>query len=121
MFELFILFAVFLLGWVLGQIHAIARATEIIEEYTKSNGLNKTKPIITISILKIERIKDILYLYDVATDSFICQASTLDALAAMVKESKNIKLAGVIYDEDKLWFVDGKVFNTLEEVSIDES
>lgn len=131
MLELLIIVFLVAIGWFAGQGYAYWQVRDILRDYARREGIDiddeynikEPNPInkITLNILKVEQIKDVLYLYDVANDKFVCQAETLDALAYRVKEINYTKLAGVIYNDDKLWFVDGKVFKTLEEVAINES
>jgi hypothetical protein len=43
--------------------------------------------------------------------NFICQGKTLDELATLAKDKS--KIAGVSYNEEVLWFVDGEVKKTI--------
>lgn len=59
----------------------------------------------------VEDINGLLYLYEFTTNNFIGQANTLEELAVLVKDKSNI--AGVKYNEEVIWFVDGKVRTTV--------
>jgi len=54
----------------------------------------------------IENIDGLLYLYEHTTNKFISQGKTLEELAIL---TKNDEIAGVSYNEQLLWFVDGEV------------
>jgi len=54
----------------------------------------------------IENINGLLYLYEHTTNKFISQGKTLEELAIL---TKNDEIAGVSYNEQLLWFVDGEV------------
>jgi len=116
MLEIIIIFGAFWLGYQVG-VHLTAwRLRDIIIEAAKKEGLIiddnhniiqvDTKP--NVYELFIERIKDTLYLYD-REDEFVCQANTVEELATLAKQQKNIKYAAVIYGDDVLMFVDGTV------------
>ena len=67
----------------------------------------------SVSVKKffIETINDRLYLYEFGTNNFICHGNTLDELALYIKNKSDI--AGVKYNEDVIWFVDGEVRKTI--------
>ena len=54
----------------------------------------------------IENINGLLYLYEHTTNKFISQGKTLEELAIL---TKNDEIAGVSYNEQLVWFVDGEV------------
>jgi hypothetical protein len=58
--------------------------------------------------LVIEKIKDTLYLYD-HEDDFVCQALTVEDLAKLAKQYKNIDYAAVIFGDEMYMFVNGEV------------
>jgi hypothetical protein len=117
----FIIFIVGLfLGYHLGQMVLSWRLRDIILKEARREGLNiddeynvveqkDDKP--NVAQLFIERANDIMYLYDRKANTFICQATSMDELAKLAKEYKNIKYAAVLDQstEDVFAFVDGKV------------
>lgn len=130
MLELFILLCIFGVGWVAGQTSAYWKMRDIILDSARKSGIDlnddftvnkKSTNVRKLSIFKIEVIKDVLYLYDVATDKFICQANSIDELAQKVTETKYSKIAGVLYGDCNIWFVDGKVLNSLAEIKSNEN
>ena len=67
--------------------------------------------VITVKKYFVEKINESLYLYEHDTKNFIGQGKTLDDLALIAKAQG--KIAGVSYDEEVLWFVDGEVKKTV--------
>lgn len=61
--------------------------------------------------LVIEHNKNILYLFDSQTNTFICQGKTLDELALLSKQYKNITEAMVLDTKSNtiVTFSDGKI------------
>jgi hypothetical protein len=57
----------------------------------------------------VEKSNNILYLYNREDETFVCQGSSLEELAVLAKEYKNIKYAAVLHDDDVVAFVDGKI------------
>ena len=73
------------------------------------NDKNKSVTVPAIVKLRIEKTADMLYLYDYDKDSFVCQAPTVDELAKLAFQYKNIKYAAVVMDDRGYVFVDGQV------------
>jgi hypothetical protein len=67
--------------------------------------------LVTVKKCFIETINDQLYLYEHTTNNYIGQGKTLDELAILAKDQCNI--IGVSYNEEILWFVEGKVRTTI--------
>ena len=80
----------------------------IIDENYNIIETSGTDNQIVIHTLIIEKIKDTLYLYD-QQDEFVCQAMTLNELAVLAKQYKNITYAAVLYEESAYFFIDGVV------------
>jgi hypothetical protein len=108
------------IGYHLGQAVLSWRLRDVILKEARKEGIrvdneyniiedDEDKP--TVSQLFIERVNDTLYLYDREKDTFVCQATTVEDLAKLAKEYKNIKYAAVIdrHNSDVVAFVDGKV------------
>lgn len=55
----------------------------------------------------VETINDNLYLYEIDTNNFIGQGKSLTELALLSKDKADI--AGVKYNEEVIWFVNGEV------------
>ena len=105
------LIGAFLLGmWVMEKVifHKIRRA---LEEAGVDFEEESTVEVVKVKKYFIETINDSLYLYEFTTNNFIGQAKTLEELAILAKDKTEI--AGVKYKEEVIWFVDGKVKNSI--------
>jgi len=67
--------------------------------------------VIKVNKYFVENINGLLYLYEHTTNNFIGQANSLEELAILAKDKS--KIAGVSYNEEIMWFVDGKVKKTI--------
>lgn len=114
-----ILFIVFvaIVAYNMGVSVTAWRLRDLIYKEAKSRGLVteeeqeilEPKTSATVFKLWVEKVNDILYLYDHEKDLFICQATTIDELAKLALEYKNIKYAAVIMDDQAYAFVNGVV------------
>jgi len=70
---------------------------------------SKDEEVEVIKVKKcfVEKINESLYLYEHTTNNFIGQGKSLDELALLAKDQARV--VGVSYNEEILWFVDGKV------------
>jgi hypothetical protein len=127
MLELIIIAFIFWLGYNAGQMVLSWQLRDIIRAEARKEGikvddeynvLEDKKP--KVQQLIVEKVNNILYLYERDTDDFVCQGSTLTELATLAKKYKNIKYAAVMIDEEIYAFVDG-VVKTDKEVLKNES
>ena len=115
MLELIILVFVFWLGYQAGQMVLSYQLRDIIRKEAIQNGIDvdeefniKVKDNTPkVSKLWVEKIHDILYLYEDDKQTFICQGSTIEELATLAFKYKKIKYASVILNEEVYAFVDG--------------
>jgi len=106
---------VFWLGYQVGTLVTSYRLRYLIHKEAKRLGLDTSNDIriveeadpIVVQLI-VEKANDTLYLYD-KDNSFICQGKSLDELARLAKQYKNIKYAAVLHDSDTYGFVDGTV------------
>lgn len=86
-----------------------------IRKILKDAGVDFTeeKSVKVIKLKKyfIENINGLLYLYEHTTNNFIGQGTSLEELAVIAKNKS--KFAGVSYNEEMVWFVDGEVKNSI--------
>lgn len=61
-------------------------------------------------VLEIETHSDTFYLYDKKTNTFMCQGISLEELANNLNTFNKIKIAVVKYNQNLVWFKEGKVF-----------
>ena len=74
-------------------------------------GLMQEKEVIkTPSVLKlqVEQHGELLYLFDVDTDNFICQGSSVQELCELAKKQKNVLYAAVKHGDKVFAFKDGE-------------
>lgn len=116
MFELLIFIVGLYIGYHVGYSVLAWRIKDILIKEAKSEGIDvsifeEVKPTNTVSQLFIERANNVLYLYEKDMGTFICQATTVEELAKLAKEYKQIKYAAVMdeHTNDVFAFVDGKV------------
>ena len=116
MLELIIIAFIFWLGYNAGQIVLSWQLRDIIRDEARKEGIKvddeynvikDKKP--KVAQLIVEKVNNVLYLYERDTDDFVCQGSTLDELATLAKKYKDIKYAAVKIDEEIYAFVDGVV------------
>jgi hypothetical protein len=115
---LFILLAI-AFGYAIGKIHGYYTLAKIIKELAEESGFDIEKELSKMSEegeekadivrkLKIDVSGDILYLFDLDTDTFICQANCVQELAKIAKERSQI-LYAVVKQGDKFFtFKDGE-------------
>ena len=117
MLEIIILGFVFYVGYNIGQVVASWQLRDLIIKDAKRQGIiddnlnfiEKKGP--SVHKLVGEKTNNMLYLYDHEENSFVCQAKTIEELAKLAKQYKNIQYAAVMDVEgDSIYtFVDGKV------------
>jgi hypothetical protein len=115
MFELLIFIVVGVIGYNIGLAVTAYRLRFLIHKEARRLGLDNSDDIgvyeeVDPEVVQcvVEKANDTLYLYN-RDNSFICQGKTLEELAKLAKEYKNIKYAAVLHNEDTYGFVDGKV------------
>lgn len=122
MLELLILVFVAYAAYNLGVSVTAWRLKDIIIKEARKEGIivddeyniietEENKP--KVSKLWIEKVHDILYLYD-TEDTFICQANTVEELAKLALKYKDIKYASVLNGDDVYAFINGTVKSSNE-------
>lgn len=117
--ELILLFAAgVFFGFLLGKIHAFLAISRMIKEVAEEQGIDLEKelresqePKVQVKLvhkLAVEKHGEMLYLFDKEEDSFICQGSSVQELAKLAKQYKNIMYAAVLYGDKVFQFKDGE-------------
>jgi hypothetical protein len=103
--DILLYFIIFYLGIQFGELLTTLRIRHLISkiELEEINPSEETE----IKKLMTEQINDVLYLYNHDTKDFICQGSSIEELAKIAKEYKNINLAAVIHNEKLFLFNNG--------------
>lgn len=116
MFDLIFIAFVFYVGYQIGQIVLSWQLRDLVIKEAKREGIiddnlnfiDDDKP--SVHKLFVEKTNNVLYLYDrEANNEFVCQANTIEELAKLAKQYKNIQYAAVIDDQNVYTFIDGKV------------
>jgi hypothetical protein len=110
--SLFEIICLLVIGYSIGHLHALHRVKNIILKFAEARGItieDELEKRVESKVKKLEvyQVNDTLYLYERGTNDFICQASTMDDLAKLAKDYKNITFATVIHDEKVFMFVNG--------------
>lgn len=96
--------------WLMDKI-IFYRIRKVLEEAGVDVEQEEKVEVVKVKKYFIENINGLLYLYEHTTNNFIGQGKTLDELATLAKDKS--KIAGVSYNEEILWFVDGEVKKTI--------
>ena len=99
---------IFYLGYKFAEVVLAFRIRHLLsnidmEEFEVIESRTEIRKLVT------EKVDNSLLLYELETNNFICQGSTLDELASLSKSYKNIKVAAVQHNDEFIWFVDGIV------------
>jgi len=115
--ELLIYLALVFLGFTLGQAYMTFKVARLLKKVAEEEGIdldkeiqivkNKNEQVHQIYNLEVERINDMLYLFDKNNRDFVCQGKSVEELAKLAKEYKNIIVATVIHDDKVFMFVNG--------------
>lgn len=107
--SLFYLLGAFLLGMVIMERVVLYRLKKALEEVGVSFDDSESQTS-EINRFFIESSNDLLYLYEFVTHKFICQGKLLAELAELSNKYNNAEIACVTnYDEEIIWFINGKV------------
>ena len=101
----------FLLGMFIADKIIFYRIRKALEEAGVDFEDEEKPEVVKVNKYFVEYINGLLYLYEFTTNNFIGQGNTLEELAILAKDKSNI--AGVKYNEEVIWFVDGKVKTTV--------
>ena len=115
--EFITLLVIFVIGFAIGKIHGYYTIVKLIKELAEESGLDLERELTklseedepdTVRKLKIDVSGDILYLFDLDTDTFICQAGCIQDLAKLAKERNQILYAVVKHGDKFFTFKDGE-------------
>ena len=113
--------SIFWLGFTIGKMVMAYRMREIIYDQARKNGIILDEDMLQDKLkeveaktknLVIEKHDNMLMLYEVNTNTFICQGSSVEELAQLSKAYRNIDYAIVENGDDTLLFVNGYVKTT---------
>ena len=96
----------FLLGMFIMEKIIFSRIRKALEEAGVNFDAENKPETVKVNRYFIENINGLLYLYEHTTNHFIGQGNSLEELATLTKDTQ---IAGVSYNEEIMWFVEGKV------------
>lgn len=100
-------------GYHFGVVHSMMKLKEFILKEAKIQGIKlddeNTLEAVTVKQLVIEEVNSVLYLYDRDRNTFLCQGTSIEELAKLANQYKNIKYAAVVNGEKVYAFVNGEV------------
>ena len=114
----------FFLGWLVCKMVINYRVRKALSVIAKANGMTldeMTSVIIESEEVEVpnlftEIVNNSIMLYSKDTNQFVCQAPSIDELAKAVMDYNKIDIALVNHNDEKIWFVEGKVRKSLKEV-----
>ncbi len=122
--ELLILLLVFV-AFQAGKHYGYYKIVKIMKEVADEQGFDLEKElgiaqeqdenqkVFVVPKLNVEQHGEVLYLFDVDTDNFICQGSSVQELAKLAKELKNVSVAAVKHGDKIFAFKDGESVEVL--------
>lgn len=123
MFEFIILIFAVLTGFNMGRAYQLFEMRRTIRKIAEENKVNlddllnaasdKELEENNIILVKTETIDDTILLYNLSTNEFLGQASTLEEAAKVFNERKKNATGAVMHNNNELYFVDGKIAKSL--------
>lgn len=127
--EALIFFQIFLAGWVSCHFYMAWKLRQSLKKVAEDNGMTldelantflKTQGVrtelITVPNYFTEKNGSTILLYNKDTGNFVGQANTVEELAENLFKYDKVKFALVNHNDEKFWFVEGKVENDLKEI-----
>jgi hypothetical protein len=102
----------FVAGWYIGRLLLMIRVSVNINDMLNNKQIIFNRPeskIKSAPVYTAEEHNGVMYLYDITTKAFVCQAPTLADLAIHLYKHENISLALVVHGDSTMWFVEGRV------------
>jgi len=114
----------FFLGWLVCKMVINYKVRKALSVIADANGMTldeMTSVVIESEEVEVpnlftEIVNNSIMLYNKDTNQFVSQASSIDELAKAVMDYNKIDVALVNHNDEKIWFVDGKVCKNLKEI-----
>lgn len=119
-FLVFVIAIAFYLGYIIGEAITLLKFRTHLRNLAEAMGIDVEKEIriieervndtkvVKVVNLETETHGEMIYLFNKEQNDFICQGKSIDELAKLAKEFKNINKAVVHHNDKKFIFVDGK-------------
>lgn len=117
--ELLLLLILVVVAFQAGKHYGYFKIVKLMKEVAQEQGIDLEKELgllkeqeeanktPAVYKLEVETHGELLYLFDKETDRFICQGSSVQELAKLAKELKQVNLAAVKYGDKVFAFKDG--------------
>lgn len=123
--QLFIFLQGIFVGIVIGSVYTVYKLqqelkramVEVLSNIDKTQIDENSKLDTEFPNLFTEESNNSILLFDKDSDTFICQAKSINELATLAKTYKNITLASVQHNGVVIYFVDGKVESNLNKIT----
>lgn len=89
-------------GWTIREVVARHRAKQYENELSENLSKLEEHYVNTQVNLKLEKIQDVVYVYDMRDDTFICQGKTKDEIRELFKKKYPDK-NGIIHEGAEYW------------------
>ena len=116
--ELIILLIIVIVSFQAGKHWGYFEIVKALKEVAQEQGIDlekelglvkeKEEKVSTVHKLQVETHGDLLYLFDSETDKFICQGSSVQELAKLAKDLKQVDYAAVKFDNKIFAFKNGE-------------
>lgn len=105
-------------GFIVGKMYGYYKVAKLLREVAEENGFDLEKELglakdeeadkPQVYKLEVETHGEQLYLFDKESDNFICQGASVQELAKLAKEYKNVTFAAVKHGNKIFAFKDGE-------------
>lgn len=115
----------FILGWIVHRIFINYQLKKVLEMIAKRHNISleemantvlAEEKYIHVPFLFTEAVDNCIMLYNKETKQFVSQATTLEELAKNLIEHNKIKYAVVDHNDERFWFVEGKIRKDLKDL-----
>ena len=111
MMEILPYFVILGIGYILGKVLTLYRIRSLFKQVDVEKALakyNPEAPAVEVYKLEVQEIENMLYLFHRESSDFVCQGATIEELAKLAKDYKNILVATVLHEDRVFMFVNGK-------------
>lgn len=119
--ELLTLILIIVVAFQMGKHWGYYKLAKLMREVAEEQGIDLEKELGLVAEqeekknkadavlkLEVEQHGELLYLFDVESDNFICQGSTVQELAKLAKDLKKVNYAAVKHGDKIFAFKDGE-------------
>lgn len=116
--DILIILALIFFGFTLGELYSQFKFMRILKKMAMDEGIdideeiekrkNLAEEMVNqVARLEVEEHNNVLYLYHRETHDFVCQGKSLEELATLAQQYKNIANAVVLHNDKVFMFMNG--------------